>query len=64
MTSVMLIIPRSGSFALFSGAPIYVLMALAVPLSAYVTDINLIVIPQKFTKAADGFRCSRRRCTS
>ena len=55
MTSVMLIILAVWFIALFSGAPIYVLMALAGAAFAYVTDINLIVIPQKFTKAADSF---------
>lgn len=55
MTSVMLIILAVWFVALFSGAPIYVLMALAGAAFAYVTDINLIVIPQKFTKAADSF---------
>ena len=55
MTSVMLIILAVWFVALFSGAPIYVLMALAGAAFAYVSDINLIVIPQKFTKAADSF---------
>jgi len=55
MTSIMLIILAVWFVALFSGAPIYVLMALAGAAFAYVTDINLIVIPQKFTKAADSF---------
>ncbi|WP_319242038.1 TRAP transporter large permease [uncultured Propionivibrio sp.] len=55
MTSVMLIILAVWFVALFSGAPIYVLMGLAGAAFAYVTDINLIVIPQKFTKAADSF---------
>ena len=55
MTSVMLIILAVWFVALFSGAPIYVLMALAGGAFVYVSDINLIVVPQKFTKAADSF---------
>ncbi len=55
MTNIMLIILILWFIALFSGAPIYVLMALAGAAFAYATDIDLIVIPQKFTKAADSF---------
>lgn len=55
MTSVMLIILAVWFVALFSGAPIYVMMALAGAAFAYVAGIDLIVIPQKFTKAADSF---------
>ena len=55
MTSVMLIILAVWFVALFSGAPIYVLMALAGAAFAYVAGIDLIVIPQKFTKAAESF---------
>ena len=42
MTSVMLIILAVWFVALFSGAPIYVLMALAGAAFAYVTDINSV----------------------
>lgn len=55
MTGVMLLILAIWFVALFSGAPIYVLMALAGAAFAHVADINLIVIPQKFAKAADSF---------
>ena len=55
MTTVMLIILAVWFVALFSGAPIYVMMALAGAAFAYVAGIDLIVIPQKFTKAADSF---------
>lgn len=55
MTSVMLIILAVWFVALFSGAPIYVMMALAGAAFCYIAGIDLIVIPQKFTKAADSF---------
>ncbi len=55
MSSIMLGILAVWFVALFSGAPIYVLMALAGAAFTYVADINLIVIPQKFAKAADSF---------
>ena len=55
MTGVILLILAIWFVALFSGAPIYVLMALAGAAFAHVADINLIVIPQKFAKAADSF---------
>lgn len=51
----MLIILAVWFVALFSGTPIYVMMALAGSAFAYVAGIDLIVIPQKFTKAADSF---------
>ena len=55
MSSIMLGILAVWFVALFSGAPIYVLMALAGAAFTYVAGIDLIVIPQKFAKAADSF---------
>ena len=55
MSSVMLIILAVWFVALFSGAPIYLMMGLAAAAFAYTAGIDLIVIPQKFAKAADSF---------
>lgn len=48
----MLIILAVWFVALFSGAPIYLMMGLAAAAFAYTAGIDLIVIPQKFAKAA------------
>ena len=54
-SAIMLLILVVWFFALFSGASIYVMMALAGAAFVYVAGIDLIVLPQKFTKAADSF---------
>lgn len=55
MTSVMLVILGLWFVSLFTGAPIYLTMALAGAAFVYVTGINPVVVPQKLAKAADSF---------
>jgi tripartite ATP-independent transporter DctM subunit len=55
MTTVMLVILALWFVALFTGAPIYVTMALAGAAFVHVAGINPIVIAQKLAKAADSF---------
>lgn len=55
MTTVMLLILGLWFVSLFTGAPIYVTMALAGAAFVYVAGINPIVVAQKLAKAADSF---------
>lgn len=55
MTTLMLIILAIWFVLLFTGAPIYALMALAGAAFIAVAGINPIAVPQKLAKAADSF---------
>jgi len=55
MSTLMLIILALWFVSLFSGAPIYVTMALAAGAFLLIADINPILVPQKLAKAADSF---------
>lgn len=55
MTTAMLVILGIWFVSLFTGAPIYLTMALAGAAFVFVAGINPIAIPQKITKAADSF---------
>jgi tripartite ATP-independent transporter DctM subunit len=55
MTTVMLVILALWFASLFSGAPIYVTMALAGAAFVHIVGINPIVVAQKLAKAADSF---------
>lgn len=55
MTTLMLVILAVWFVLLFSGAPIYALMALAGAAFIAVAGINPISVPQKLLKAADSF---------
>jgi tripartite ATP-independent transporter DctM subunit len=55
MTSVMLVILALWFASLFTGAPIYVTMALAGAAFVHMVGINPIVVAQKLAKAADSF---------
>lgn len=55
MTTAMLVILGIWFVSLFTGAPIYLTMALAGAAFVFVAGIHPIAIPQKITKAADSF---------
>ncbi|HEY6133147.1 MAG TPA: TRAP transporter large permease [Rubrivivax sp.] len=55
MTGVMLVILGLWFVSLFTGAPIYLTLALAGAAFVYATGINPVVVPQKLAKAADSF---------
>jgi len=55
MSTLMLIILVLWFVSLFSGAPIYVTMALAAGAFLLIVGINPILVPQKLAKAADSF---------
>ena len=55
MTTLMLVILALWFVLLFTGAPIYALMALAGAAFIAAAGINPIAVPQKLLKAADSF---------